>query len=399
MSTIGVLYTGRAGTIITTTSPGVDGFLRLDRKNSLYFPVPALGDRLSRRDSRRHLGQSERPLRRQRRQRQFQHCLARLDRPGSDYEDLSAGLPGRLRIRAPRRYPDVSATLFRQIWGKPNGWFNYIRLGAAGELIYDHSGTLTDRGLTAGLLIQGHLETQLNIHGIFSRTFYNGRYFDTAYGTADFRIRPFSGSELGLQGQAGQGIDYASSGRPTSSPSGPYGSFSLLRHFNYGPRPRLRAALRRRRHDLYGQPEPGQARLELQRPVLRPGHRPVSEPRTEPGHVYVSRSTPEPSGYSPSSCSPTSSTRGPSSSWAIRTMRWGASSTAGSGRARRHHPDRPDVLPEDRLRLADLTGGCLSFRPGAARLPGPWTGRRHRRGMPFRTHRNPGRPRRSLRRG
>ena len=127
---------------------------------------------------------------------------------------------------------DLSANVFRQIWGKPKSWYNYIRLGAAGQFVYDHGGNLTDRGLMLGLLVQGDLETQLNVHGIFSRTFYNGRYFDTASAAFAFRIRPFSGSEVGFEGQAGQGIDYAESRLANLFSLGPYGSFSVLRHLN-----------------------------------------------------------------------------------------------------------------------------------------------------------------------
>ncbi|MCK7524089.1 MAG: hypothetical protein MZV64_43905 [Ignavibacteriales bacterium] len=37
---------------------------------------------------------------------------------------------------------------------------------------------------------------------------------------------------------------------------------------------------------------------------------------------------------------------------------------------RRPHPDRPDLLPEDRLRLADLSRlAGAAVRPGVARLP------------------------------
>jgi hypothetical protein len=76
------------------------------------------------------------------------------------------------------------------------------------------------------------LETQINVHGVFSRTYYSGQYFDTASALADFRIRPFSGSEIGFQGEAGQAIDFDNV-RPASILSfGPYGSFSLFRRLN-----------------------------------------------------------------------------------------------------------------------------------------------------------------------
>ena len=230
MSTLGVLYTGRAGTDYFNHLAGADGFFRLDRKNSITFQF--LHSETDYPDGiALDLGQREGRFGGNAVNLQFQH-FSRYWIIQALYEDLSPGFRADYGFVPRVDTRTASAALFRQIWGKPKSWFNYIRLGAAGELVYDHSGTLTDRGLTAGLLIQSDLETQLNLHGIFSRTFYNGRYFDTAYGTADFRIRPFSGSELGLQGQAGQGIDYAESRLAHVLSLGPYGSFSLLRHLN-----------------------------------------------------------------------------------------------------------------------------------------------------------------------
>jgi hypothetical protein len=150
----------------------------------------------------------------------------------ASYEDLSPGFRADAGFVPRVDTRTASAMIFRQIWGKPKSWYNYIRFGAAGEFIYDHAGTLTDRGLTLGLLVQGDLETQLNVHGVFSRTYYNGRYFDTPQVLAAFRIRPFSGSEVGLQGLAGRSIDYAGSRLANVLSVGPNASFSLFRHLN-----------------------------------------------------------------------------------------------------------------------------------------------------------------------
>ncbi|MGZ5496123.1 MAG: DUF5916 domain-containing protein [Candidatus Aminicenantales bacterium] len=230
MSTLGVLYTGRAGNGYYNHLAGTDGFLRLDRKNSITFQLlhsetdypEAVALSYGQKEGR--FGGNAVNI-------QFEHA-SRSWIVGASYEDLSPGFRADSGFVPRVDTRDISAFLFRQIWGKQKSWFNYIRLGTAGEFIYNHAGTLTDRGLTVGLLIQGDLETQLNIHGIFSRTFYNGLYFDTSYGLAGFRIRPFSGSEIGFQGQAGQGIDYAGSRRANVLSLGPYGSYSLLRHLN-----------------------------------------------------------------------------------------------------------------------------------------------------------------------
>ncbi|HMA53388.1 MAG TPA: DUF5916 domain-containing protein [Acidobacteriota bacterium] len=230
MSTIGVLYTGRAGNDYYNHLGGADGFFRLDRKNSITFQFlhsetdyPEL--------VAANFGQSQGRFGGNALSLSFEHA-SRSWIVGLNYQDLSPGFRADSGFVPRVDTRDISANVFRQIWGKPKSWFNYIRLGAAGEFVYDHGGNLTDRGLMLGLLVQADLETQLNVHGIFSRTFYNGRYFDTASAAVAFRIRPFSGSEVGFESQAGQGIDYAGSRLADLFSLGPYGSFSVLRHLN-----------------------------------------------------------------------------------------------------------------------------------------------------------------------
>jgi len=230
MSTLGVLYTGRVGKDYFNHLAGADGFLRLDRKNSLTFQflhsetdypdtLPVFyGQRTDR------FGGNAVSL-------QFLHN-SRSWIVQALYEDMSPGFradSGFITRVDTRR---GLATVFRQLWGKPKSWYNYIRFGVSGELIYDHSGTLTDRTLLVGALVQGDLETQLNLHGIFIRKFYADRYFDTAQAAAQFRIRPFSGSEIGIQALVGQDIDYANARRANVLSLGPYGSFSFFRRLN-----------------------------------------------------------------------------------------------------------------------------------------------------------------------
>lgn len=229
-STLGVLYTGRAGSGYDNHVAGADGFFRLDRKNSITFQFlrsetdypDALAESYGLRTDR--FGGNALSV-------AFEHAsrswIAELG-----YEDLSPGFRADSGFVPRVDTRTAEAAVFRQFWGQEKSWYNYIRLGAAGEFIYDHDGNLTDRGLTLGLLVQGDLETQLNVHGIFSRTFYQGQYFDTAEAAFAFRVRPFSGSEVGVQGEAGKGIDYAVPRLADILSIGPYGSFSLLGHLN-----------------------------------------------------------------------------------------------------------------------------------------------------------------------
>jgi len=230
MSTLGVLYTGRMGNDYGNHVAGADGFFRLDQKNSVSFQV--LHSETTYPDAvASAYGQNQGGFGGNAVNLQYQH-YSRSWILGLTYEDLSTG------FRADYGYvPRVDtrggqAMVFRQIWGKPKSWFNYIRLGAAGSVTYDHGGTLTDRDLLLGVLYRGNLETQVNAHGYLSRVFYNGQYFDTPYGSLTFSIRPFSGSEAGFQGLAGRGIDYSNTRLANVLAAGPYASLHLFRHLN-----------------------------------------------------------------------------------------------------------------------------------------------------------------------
>jgi hypothetical protein len=230
MSTLGVLYTGRAGSDYYNHVAGADGFIRLDQKSSIIFqflhsetdyPMQVAVD----------YGQNEARFGGNAVNLQFQH-FSRNWIVQALYEDLSPGFRADYGFVPRVDTRRGEAMVFRQIWGKPKGWFNLIRLGVMGQLIYDHDSNLTDRGLNVGVMYQGNLETQVNVNGNILRTHYDGRYFDTAFGTANVRIRPFSGSEIGVQGMAGQAIDFDNARLADVFAVGPNASFSLFRHLN-----------------------------------------------------------------------------------------------------------------------------------------------------------------------
>jgi hypothetical protein len=230
MSTLGVLYTGRAGRDYHNHLGGLDGFLRFDQNNALSFQFlhsetaypPAVAGTFG--QSKGGFGGNAATL-------QFAH-LSRNWIAQVQFDDLSRGFRADYGFvpRVDIRRGEV--LLFRQIWGKPNSWFNLLRVGVGGEIVYDHAGAMTDRGLILGLMYQGRLDTQINVHGNAVRTFYEGRYFDTPYTDAYFQIRPFSGAQVGFQAIAGRSIDFANARVADILAVGPNASFNLLRHLN-----------------------------------------------------------------------------------------------------------------------------------------------------------------------
>ncbi len=232
-STLGVLYTGRIGTDYYNHVAGADGFFRLDDKNSIIFQYlhsetdypQAVAEGFGQNADR--FGGDAFTL-------QYQH-FSRKWIVDAVYDDKSPdfradyGFVPRVDTRSGQ------VMVMRQFWGKPKGWYNLIRLGLAGQAVWDHEGTLTDRGVTLGAMYQGNLETLVNVHANFVRTFYEGQYFDTPYADLTFRIRPFSGSEFGLNAQAGKTVDFANARLADMFAVGPNFSLSLFRHMNLVP--------------------------------------------------------------------------------------------------------------------------------------------------------------------
>ena len=230
MSTIGVLYTGRVGDGYYNHVLGADGFFRLDQKNSLTFqflhsetdyPLQTAQD----------FGQSETRFGGNAFFASYQFWSTNWIATAT-YQDMAPGFRADYGFVPRVETRDITAMVFRQIWGKPGSWYNLIRIGVAGEAVCDYAGTLTDRNLMVGLVYQGQLESQVNVHGVLSKIVFQGQSFETASANLDSHIRPFSGSEFGLDGLAGQAVDFENA-RPAQVFSlGPRVSLNLGRHFN-----------------------------------------------------------------------------------------------------------------------------------------------------------------------
>ncbi len=233
MSTLGLLYTGRMGTGYSNHVAGADGFFRLDQKNSVIFQF-LHSETDYPEDLAAAYGQEEGRFGGNAVHLEFQH-FSRNWLVRTAYEDLSPGFRADHGFVPRVDTRDLQATVFRQVWGKPKGWFNLLRFGVAGQAVWDHEGTLTDRGLILGAMYQGNLETVVNVHGNFIRTYYNGEYFDTPYADLVFRFRPFSGSQIGFVAQAGRAVDYANVRLADTFAFGPNLSFSLFRRLNLVP--------------------------------------------------------------------------------------------------------------------------------------------------------------------
>jgi len=229
-STLGLLYTGRGGEDYANHVGGVDGFLRFDDKNNVTFQYlastteypAAIAGPYGQKEGR--FGGSALNI-------GYTH-FSRFWIIQALYEDMSKGFRADYGYLPRVDTRNIGAVVFRQIWGKPKGWFNLIRVGAMGQAVYDQDGTLTDGGLTLRGFYQGPLETQVNLSWNAMRIRYAGQDFDGTNADFDALVRPFSGSEFGLTGTVGQWVDYENVRLADLVSLAPRAALNLGRHLN-----------------------------------------------------------------------------------------------------------------------------------------------------------------------
>lgn len=229
-STLGVLYTGRAGDGYYNHLGGFDGFIRFDQKSALSFQylhsetkypgavVDGFGQKAG------GFGGDALNI-------SFQH-MSRHWIVNAQYEDLSpdfradSGFVPRVDTR------QVGAVVMKQFWGDKSRWFDVIRVGVMAQEVFDYSGRATDKGLTVRAMYAGPLQTSLVLSGNFGRTLYSGAEFDYANFDGELTMKPVGGSEFGLEVNAGGWIDFENVRPAVVLALGPRGSFSLTRHLN-----------------------------------------------------------------------------------------------------------------------------------------------------------------------
>ncbi|MGB9906804.1 MAG: DUF5916 domain-containing protein [Candidatus Saccharicenans sp.] len=229
-STVGLLYTGRAGTDYHNHLVGADSFLRFSQ--TTFLTVQFLHSETAYPDVVSDwYGQPlggfggnaiNLSLVHQSRHWIFQGILEDLGRNfRADY-----GYLPRVDTRT------AGAVLFRQIWGDKKSWFDVIRLGLMGQVIYDHDGNALDKGLTLRTTYQGPWQTSVELSGNFGQTLYVDQRLDYALFDGELGLKPFSGSEFTLEVAAGRWIDFDNV-RPADMVSlEPGFSLNLTRHLN-----------------------------------------------------------------------------------------------------------------------------------------------------------------------
>jgi hypothetical protein len=206
-STLGVLYTGRAGEDYFNHVGGLDGFLRFSGTKSLTFQVLGSTTRYPG-DTAAGFYQDAGAFEGTAVSAKFRH-IGRSLYVGVGYEDLSPG------FRADYGFiPQVDVRRFTGyfmpvIWGKPGGWFEKITIQLNGVRETDHAGNLTGQGIGLAVNYTGPLQLNIVPTLSFERELYNGLFFDTVNSMIVFDIVPFKGLRYKMYAALAKTVDYA----------------------------------------------------------------------------------------------------------------------------------------------------------------------------------------------
>lgn len=229
-STLGVLYTGRAGDDYSNHVGGVDGFFRLSRSKT--FSVQYLYSRTDYPDgvALSH-GQEAGAFNGHGLFADFRH-MGRNMRYSFTYEDLSAGFRADSGFIPRVDTRKMIAMIHPVIWGKEGGWFDRVGLRVRGTNITDGNNMLTDRDVEFAGSLDLSLQTYLFSSFHVQKEFFNGVTYDKNKFEFYMSMKPFGGLSYIIYGIVGDSIDYSNSRLARSMMLNPAVEFGLGKHLN-----------------------------------------------------------------------------------------------------------------------------------------------------------------------
>jgi hypothetical protein len=229
-STLGLLYTGRAGEDYANHVAGADGFLRLSTSDNLSFQYLHSETNYPGAVAR-DFGQKQGVFGGDALQAQFAH-QTRNWQFFLGYADVNAG------FRADYGFlPRVDVRMFdgqlqRTFWSDGKKWFNRILFWLRAYHTSDHSGRMTDSRIAFGGAYDGPLQTQIQATGRINREFYQGQTYDVSDFVLGIMFKPAGGLSFGIDSNFAKAIDYNNFRPAQALRLGPYAELGLGRHIN-----------------------------------------------------------------------------------------------------------------------------------------------------------------------
>jgi hypothetical protein len=229
-STLGALYTGRAGDDYFNHVAGLDGFFRLNRVKSLSFQylrsetdyTPDLASAYGLEGDA--FGGGGLAFRFDHRGREWQYSVG--------YRDFSPGFRADFGYMPRVDIRQTQLDLYRFLWGKQGSWYNMIMFGAQGGATFDYDGNRTDSDIHVMALYNGPLQSELFLIGARKREVFALTKYDLTQAMIRAGIKPTGGLHLTMMTHFGDMIDYSNLRLAWHMILNPMVEFNLGRHFN-----------------------------------------------------------------------------------------------------------------------------------------------------------------------
>jgi hypothetical protein len=229
-STLGLLYTGRAGDGYANHVGGADGFLRLSKSDSLSFqylhseteyPGAVTKD----------FGQKQGVFGGDALQAQFAH-RTRNWQFFTSYTDINAGFRADYGFLPRVDVRIFDGELWRTFWSDGKSWFNRISFWLRAYHTSDHSGRMTDSRIAFGGTYEGPLQSQITAIGRINREFFHGLTYDVSDFVLGIALKPAGGLSFGIDNSLAKAIDYNNFRPAQALRLGPWIELGLGRHIN-----------------------------------------------------------------------------------------------------------------------------------------------------------------------
>jgi hypothetical protein len=229
-STMGVLYTGKAGEDYSNHVAGVDGFFRLSRTKTLSLQYlhsetdypGAVSGAFGQPDS--SFGGNVLLARLMHRSRSLNMHFIYEDRSGGFRSDF--GFVPRVDLRR------IDIRINPMLWGKEGAWYDRLATQVRFTNITDKDNNLTDRELEFTTAFTGALQTYTTQSYVRRKELYLGKMYDLDLGIVYLVMKPFSGFSLVFYGEAGDSIDYSNARAATQLLTSTTMEFGIGRNLN-----------------------------------------------------------------------------------------------------------------------------------------------------------------------
>ncbi|MFZ2055501.1 MAG: DUF5916 domain-containing protein [Candidatus Aminicenantales bacterium] len=229
-STLGLLYTGRAGSGYANHVAGADGFFRLSQSTSIRFqylhseteyPGAVALD----------FGQNQGVFGGDALQTEFMH-MTRNWQAFASYSDINSGFRADYGFMPRVDVRTFDGELHRLFWGNGKSWFTRLEFWLRGYYTADHDGRMTDSRLALGGSYHGPLQSTVAAIGRLNREYYNGVTYDVSDLVCALTFKPAGGMSFGFESNLAKAIDYNNYRPAEALRLGPWMELGLGTHIN-----------------------------------------------------------------------------------------------------------------------------------------------------------------------